>query len=192
MPSPFSRTIRSIDADSFRASVAGLIVAFLVISAWCAWFFMARVSIYKVSPKAWVTGEETVTSEFFRNYRRSREIREAGIVALFPPEDMADIRPGQEATLYLKKSGQVRSLPAKVIRVVRQGDKERLRVELSTQLDINSQVRLRKGDVGEIKIAVDHISPAIMVMRTSGLFADTPGISVSPRNNSNQQPTTNN
>ena len=163
--------------------MTGMIIAFLVLAVWFAWFFMAKISIYKTSSRAYVTGEETVTSEFFRDYRRSREIRNVGLVAQFPPEDTADIRPGQEATLYLKRSGQVRHLPAKVIRVIRRRDKETSRVELSAQPDTDSQIRLRKGDVGEIKIMVDHVSPAVMVMRTSGLFADTPGVSVSPRKN---------
>ncbi len=180
MSSPFSRTIRSINADSFHASVAGLVIGLLILGAWCAWFFMARVSIYKVSSKVWVTGEETIVSGFSQDSRRPGETRENGIVAQFSQEDMADIKPGQEAILHLKGTGQARSVPAKVTRILKQEDKDQ--VELSTQLDANSRVQLKKGDTGEVKIAVDHVSPAVMVMRASGLFEDAVGISSTPEN----------
>lgn len=180
MPSPFSRTIRSINTDSFRMSVAGLAVALVILSAWMAWFFLARVSVYKVSPKAWVTGEETVTSQFFPNARRSGKIRKAGIAAQFPAGDLSDIRPGQMATLYLKGTGRVWPLPAKVTDVV--SDRDQPLVRLSVRVNADSQAPLRKGNTGEVKIAVRHVSPAVMVMQASGLFADTPGISVGAGN----------
>lgn len=54
MPSPFSRTLRSLEADGHRRWAAGLIPALLLIAAWSAWFLMARVSVYEVSDRAWL------------------------------------------------------------------------------------------------------------------------------------------
>lgn len=54
MPSPFSRTLRSLDADGHRRWAAGLIPALLLLGAWTAWFVAARVSVWEVSDRAWL------------------------------------------------------------------------------------------------------------------------------------------
>jgi multidrug resistance efflux pump len=54
MPSPFSRTLRSLEADGHRRWAAGLIPALLLLAAWGAWFLMARVAVYEVSDRAWL------------------------------------------------------------------------------------------------------------------------------------------
>jgi multidrug resistance efflux pump len=54
MPSPFSRTLRSLDADGHRRWAAGLIPALLLLTAWTVWFVAARVSVWEVSERAWL------------------------------------------------------------------------------------------------------------------------------------------
>lgn len=54
MPSPFSRTLRSLEADGHRRWAAGLIPALLLLAAWGLWFVAARVSVYEVSDRAWL------------------------------------------------------------------------------------------------------------------------------------------
>lgn len=54
MPSPFSRTLRSLDADGHRRWAAGLIPALLLLAAWTIWFVAARVSVWEVSDRAWL------------------------------------------------------------------------------------------------------------------------------------------
>lgn len=54
MPSPFSRTLRSLDADGHRRWAAGLIPALLLLAAWGAWFVASRVAVYEVSDRAWL------------------------------------------------------------------------------------------------------------------------------------------
>lgn len=54
MPSPFSRTLRSLDADGHRRWAAGLIPALLLLAAWSIWFVAARVSVWEVSDRAWL------------------------------------------------------------------------------------------------------------------------------------------
>ena len=44
--------MRSLDADSFRASGVVLAIAGLLLAAWCGWFFLARVSLYELSESA--------------------------------------------------------------------------------------------------------------------------------------------
>jgi membrane fusion protein (multidrug efflux system) len=54
MPSPFSRTLRSLEADGHRRWAAGLIPALLLLAVWAGWFLAARVAVYEVSDRAWL------------------------------------------------------------------------------------------------------------------------------------------
>jgi multidrug resistance efflux pump len=52
MAIPFSRSTRSLNADSYRRSSLGLITVMLVLAAWVAWLFLARVALYEVTDTA--------------------------------------------------------------------------------------------------------------------------------------------
>ena len=54
MPSPFSRTLRSLETDGHRRWAAGLIPALVLLAAWGTWFVAARVAVYEVSDRAWL------------------------------------------------------------------------------------------------------------------------------------------
>ena len=60
MSSPFSRTTRSLKADSFRRSTLGLLVVMAVLAAWVAWLVLARVSIYETTRDARLEVEAAV------------------------------------------------------------------------------------------------------------------------------------
>jgi multidrug resistance efflux pump len=52
MPIPFSRSMQSLAADGFRYSLSGMLLAAALLSAWTAWFFIARITLYEVSAGA--------------------------------------------------------------------------------------------------------------------------------------------
>jgi membrane fusion protein (multidrug efflux system) len=52
MPSPFSRTIRSLNAERSRLSTAATLVSVVILGGWSLWFFAARVAIYETSEAA--------------------------------------------------------------------------------------------------------------------------------------------
>ncbi|PYV73275.1 MAG: HlyD family secretion protein [Acidobacteria bacterium] len=52
MLSSFSRSMRSLEADSPRRPVLALLFATTLILAWTAWLFLARVAVYEVSDRA--------------------------------------------------------------------------------------------------------------------------------------------
>src|ERR1700687_1857201 len=52
MATAFSRSVRSLEADGFRRSIFGLLLVFLLMGAWVAWFFLARVARYEVTDQA--------------------------------------------------------------------------------------------------------------------------------------------
>jgi len=165
MPNPFSRTTRSLNADSFRSSLTGLIIAFLLLTVWSAWFFMARMAIYKTSLSVRMAGADILVSEFQEDARRAVQIKEKKIIAEFSQEDIGSIRPGQPAKLYLKQIPQVGPLSAKVDQV------SGTQVALSARLAPGVLLKTQQGETGQVKIEVDTVSPAVLVMRASGLFA---------------------
>jgi hypothetical protein len=73
----FARTIRALDADDFRGSKLGLILAALALACWTWWMFAARIPQYAAA-----------TSVHFDS-------------ADFPLETANRIHPGQPATLQL-------------------------------------------------------------------------------------------
>jgi membrane fusion protein (multidrug efflux system) len=52
MPSPFSRTIRSINAESSRLSTIASLASAAILGGWALWFVAARVAIYETSESA--------------------------------------------------------------------------------------------------------------------------------------------
>jgi len=48
----FSHSLRSLNADSFRRSVIGLLLAVAVLGAWVGWALFARVTLYEVTDTA--------------------------------------------------------------------------------------------------------------------------------------------
>src|SRR5687767_258849 len=52
MSTPFSRTTRSLDADSFRRSTLALVVAAIVIGSWALWLCLSSVALYELTDTA--------------------------------------------------------------------------------------------------------------------------------------------
>lgn len=50
----FSRTLRALDADDFRASKLGLLIAAALLVAWTWWMLAARVPQYESTNYAWI------------------------------------------------------------------------------------------------------------------------------------------
>lgn len=54
----FSRFMRSLGADNHRRTLLGLGLAFLILGAWAAWLFLARVTLYEVTTEARLEAEQ--------------------------------------------------------------------------------------------------------------------------------------
>jgi membrane fusion protein (multidrug efflux system) len=52
MPTPFSRSLRSLDADGFRAAGLTFAIGGALLAAWLAWFVLGRVAVYEVTSAA--------------------------------------------------------------------------------------------------------------------------------------------
>ena len=172
MSIPFSRTTRSLHAGSFRRSLFGLIGAVVLLIMWAAWFFLVPITVYE-------TGHIVSTTA------------EGIVIADFPIDASGRIQRGQSAVIRLEEvpNNQVRTLLATVVNVSNQPQEDKIQVEL--YLQPNATARRVLGTVsqdfaslnltGQVEVEVEHVSPAMLVMRASGQFVETPTVSLSPQ-----------
>ncbi len=137
---PFSRTTRSLHSDSFGPSLMMLVLAVLLLLAWNAWFFFAQVSLTQISQTASVVKVNIVE-------------------ARFPPEQLARMRRGQAAFIYLE--GQAVPIEANVSDVWQE----------DVQLLLKDDEILTIGKLnGHVEVEVESVSPATLVLRAAGLL----------------------
>ena len=156
----FSRSLRSLRIDSYRASRVGLILAILVMAALIAWFFLAKVTLY-----------ETSSSISFTDDGR--------LVAVFSPESLKRIRQGQSAILRvnLGTDQPAVTLPALVFDMATDANQVEFLI-MSPEMPQNlSKEKLS----GQIEVEVEYITPAQLVLRTSGKMMTKSEIPMSPQ-----------
>ena len=151
----FSHSLRSLAADGFQPSLWSLFLAAASLVAVAAWLFLARVTIYEVTPAAQV---ETRASEKLK------------IVAYFPLTAWGRIQPGQPARLRVNGYPwtQAGSIAAVVSNIAQETKSEQLRVELAILPDLESPMPLRPGLAGTAEVEVERVSPATLVLRAIG------------------------
>lgn len=149
MSVPFSRSLRSMHVDSFRASLIGMILAVLLVFALIGWFLLAKVSMYEYSSKV-----------SFQDDGR--------IFATFEEDAMPRIRTGQTGILHLdlgEDTGQI-SLP--ILIVGKEADQNRAEF-LVMEGTVPSGISVKEAPA-QLEVEVEYISPIQLVMRASGQY----------------------
>ena len=166
MSIPFSRSMRSLQADGFRFSLVWLVIAIALLTAWLAWFFLAQITLYETGQFVSITRDGTV-------------------VASFSAESLGRIRQGQYALLRFDaaaKEDQAGPIPAIVLNVAPAAQaKGPGRVELYPLPQGASRIPARETLTGRVDVEIEYLSPAALVMRASGQLLDTPPVSLSPQ-----------
>jgi hypothetical protein len=105
------------------------------------------------------------------------------VIAEFAAARPGRIRRGQAAWLYPIRDGakQPGSVPAVVIDIIESPSSEPARVKLFPVLERDLSEILPEGQKVRVEIEVESVSPAVLVLRTSGLLVDTPGVALSPQ-----------
>lgn len=168
MAVPFSRSLRSMKIDSFRASMIGLILAAVLVVALIAWFFLARITLYEYSTGLTISDE-------------------GRIYATFRPESMPRVRVGQSGLLRLELGEEMGEVTLSVYVIDKQPDRNQVEL-LVVDGDIPSGLSADEL-LGQVEVEAEYISPARLVMRASGQFLNSEGqVPVSPQRLQNQQP----
>lgn len=163
MASPFARSIRSIEADKFSLSIVTSSIAAVVIVLWAVWFFFAQITIYVDSNQIDVVGNGYVRTMLSAN-------------------EAKNIKQGQPAIIQFdgEIGEQFGVVDAFVNEIAR--DTEITELELYTpkhyrQLDSI----INEGVSGVIRVQVETISPAGLILRAMGQTSDTPSFMSGPQ-----------
>jgi len=164
----FSRSLRSLKVDGFRASRIGLILAILLMVALIFWFFSAKVTLYESSSSISLT-------------------EDGHLLASFTPNALRRIQPGQPGVLRLDAGSDQRPITTPVTVFDLPQDSEQ--VEFLVQGG-NIPPDILAGKIaGQVEVEVEHITPAELVFRTSGKYFKTnQGSTSSQTNQVTQQP----
>lgn len=156
----FSRSLRSLRIDSFRLSRIGLVFAILNMTALIIWFFLAKVTLY-----------ETSSSISFSEDGR--------LIADFSPESIKRLQPGQSAILRVSPGTDQ---PSTTIRAFVYGvDSEKNLVELYLLSNGIPEEFPKDKLSGQLEVEVEYITPAQLVLRTSGKAISKNEIPFSPQ-----------
>ena len=186
MATPFSRTIRSIQIDTYYLSLAGLLVAIMLAILWGHWFLNAHVTSYEISQNVYVTDKEKIIGKFYQTgdgTMREQFSRQRIIVAGFPKKSFKNIQVGQIAYVMLdgKIGTQISQIPATVVDVIYKDEQKQGTVVLQTDIKATAPNPFEEGGGGEVRIEVDYVTPATLVLRASGLLTETAPLSSSSR-----------
>ncbi len=153
----FSRSMRALNADTFRPALVGLIVAGALVFIWLVWFLFASVPVTLTSQGAQVQPDGKIAAEF-------------------APGTKDRFKPGQPAQVrYEVASGRPGEAFGAVVWRVTTTPNGRVRVELYPREDKTTAARskLHEGSA-QVEIPVEYVSPATMLMRASGQFFGSP------------------
>ena len=160
----FPQSTRALQSDRGRASVAGILIALILLTLWSAWFFLASITRYEEGPVV-------------------RTTRDDRVIAALPATVAADLRPGQ--TAFIRPQGaaaaEVASIPASVADVLGITDDNQVEIALYVQWGVVPPSLWGQELVGTVSVAVAQHSPAMLVAHAAGQFIDLPAVSVGPK-----------
>ena len=148
----FSRSMRSLQSDSFRPSLATLIIASILVAAWFAWLVFASVTLYETSQDWQIE-------------------RDGSLIVRFPEKTIARLRPGQTAILEIQADP---NQPPQQLKAIVADIPSRTQNHLAAdtvKVTLLSKVLPKDAAGGEIKIAVESVSPLTLITRASGQLA---------------------
>jgi hypothetical protein len=149
--SAFPRSLRSLQSEGFGSSLGGILFVALLMSAWLAWFFLARVTMYEVSESARLTGG-------------------AKAEAVFPLTSLGRIQVGQGAHVRLQafpwpQYGTIRGRVDSIVVEEREGQ---VQVNLTLAPESAAGIPLQYGLPGSVEVEVGVLSPALLVLQAAG------------------------
>jgi len=138
-----------------------MILAALNMLALVLWFFLARVTLYEVSDKLDLGRDGRVNAEFSSEAMGRIQAGQAAIIRINPGPE----QPGL-------------NLPALVVNVDQKGNRAQL---LIMSPDLSPQTLGEKIN-GQVQVEVEYVTPAEMVLRSSGKYLSENQVPVSPQN----------
>lgn len=158
----FSRSLRSLNIDSYRTSRVALILAIINMIILLGWFAFGTVTLYEI-------GSEIRLSE------------DGSLAAKFPIEAVARLVPGQSGVLRIDAGQDQPLITAPVLLIdVDKNTGEATFLLMSDDLP-ESVLSADLSSKAELEVEVEYVSPLTLVMRASGKYLGGRQIPVSPQ-----------
>jgi hypothetical protein len=161
----FSRSMRSLQVDSYRASLVGILLASVILLALVVWFFTASITLY----------ESTNSVSLMEDGR---------LMARFPNEAMARLRQGQPGVLRVSVGSDQSVIPLPIMVFTIQPGSSEVEI-IVTGNEIPENV-LTEGFKGQVQVEAEHITPATLVSRAMGKFLNRPQIPARSQDNQSE------
>ena len=160
MSLPFSRSIRSLNIDSYQASRIGMALGILIMVALLLWFFLVKVTIYEFSTDL--------------------DYKETGILtAGFPKENLKKITAGQPAIIQIDLGPNQPDIT--LTGMVVETDSTQETAELVILSEEITQIPLDEDISGQVQVEVEYVTPAMLVRRASGMYVNNSQFPISPQ-----------
>lgn len=148
----FSRSIRSLNIDSFRASRIGLIIGSLLMLTLILWFFLARVSIHE-------TSQDVNLGEDGR------------FLAAFSEDSLTRIQEGQEVLVRFFSSADEppHTIQGVVFDIFPDSNQVEIIIVSEDFIDIPATDNIN----AQVDIEIEQVTPFNLIMRYSGQFVES-------------------
>ncbi len=157
MANPFSRTIRSLNADGFKPNLIGLGLAVILFLGWIIWFFGASVIVTELAVKSSVINDEKIEAIFLKSHSRR-------------------ISRGQTAWLRIDNSAEStlpKIIPAKVSSIKKSKTNDNQVIVELVRVWEKPYYKLEDKEDVIVTIEIGSISPAQFLAKTTGLFTSS-------------------
>jgi hypothetical protein len=162
----FSRSMRSLNIDSFQASRIGLILGSILVLVLIIWFLFAKVGLYAVSQEVGFNPDGRFMATFSKEEMARVQIGQNALVRIFSTADQPP----------LVVSGIVFDIPS--------GSQQAEILVLTQDLPENG---ISQNTTGQVEVEVERITPLELVLRTSGKYLSGNQLPVSPQTGESTQ-----
>lgn len=180
MAIPFSQTLESRHPDLIRLLMFGMVIAAPLALMWGWWFLTTPIPVYESSTQVHIADNELVRNSFSGSggAMRIRPLKYRTVTAVFPEKSLDSISRQQQGYFFPEqiKNDQRRrgAIPVTVVDIprgfLRGTGKVTLLAEYpADQPDPFADLPLTGG---QIRVAVDQITPAHILVNASGLRQD--------------------
>jgi hypothetical protein len=188
MAIPFSQTLESRHPDISRLLMFGMLLAVPLALAWGWWFLTAPIPVYESSTQVHIS-DNTLTGNSFAGSggaMRVRSLRSREITAVFSQKSLEKIAGKQQGYFFPeqtkgKQAAAIPVIPVTVVGIPRGFARKAGEVTLRAEYPADQPDPFLNLKQRTIRIAVNQITPAQMLARSSGLHSDTGPVSFARR-----------
>lgn len=156
----FSRSLRSLQADNWRATLLSLLLAMLLISLWCGWFFFAAVhftangQVLGVDENGLLLGDFSALSQ-----QQFAQLKRGQLVSIKLPD--------QKLVNQANSTAQASTLQASIVQLTGADlALQHVRLALLRQQAYTDLTALQQAS---LDVLLEQISPAQFLLRHIGL-----------------------